>query len=1017
MKKLRLGSAILGFLVFAQVLQAGTTGKIVGQVTDVETSEPLPGVNVVIEGTELGAATDEGGNYLILNVPPGKYALRFSMIGYAPYVVRGVEIVIDRTTRVDAKLRQKVLQGKEVVVVARPPMVVKDVSNSQMNLASETVVSMPVHTVEEALSLQAGIERSPQGLLVRGGSANQTVFMVDGLSLNDERSNIPYAAVSLSAIREVQVQTGGFNAEYGNVRSGLVNVVTKEGSKRTYNGSLIGRYSFPAPKHFGPSVYDRFSYFNRPYEDPAVCWTGTNNGAWDAYTQRQYPHFEGWEAVSEATLQDQDPSNDLTPEGAKRLYEWQHRRQGDIKKPDYVLDFGFGGPFPGISHRLGDLRFFLTHFRLRDMFVFPLSRDSYQENHTQLKLTSDVTPAIRVSLTGLYGEVHSVSPYNWKTTPTGRVLRTTEEVANLLNSTSGNAILYMPGYFSPSSIYRTMVGAKITHVLSPVTFYEVSVEHLLSRYNTFKIADRDTTKRYEPVPGYFVDEAPYGYWGYSVTGIDGMIMGGWMNLGRDKSVNATTSLKFDITSQVNLRHQLKAGFNVVYNDYNIRSYTESPSMSTWNRTMEYRVFPFRVGAYVQDKMEFQGFIANLGLRLDYSNANTWRFALDPYDKLLAAGYGNKIEREAKKERAEPHLSLSPRVGISHPITESSKLYFNYGHFRSEPPSSYRFRIQREATGLVTYLGEPNMRFEKTVAYELGYAQSLMDMFLINVAAYYKDITDQPGWIFYQSIDNSVQYYRAANNNYQDIRGLEITLRKRTGRWLTGFVNYTYHVSTSGYFGLTRYFEDPNKQRDYLRLNPYQSKPHPRPFARASVDVHTPADFGPAWWHRRLRPLANWNVNILADWKAGAYETYNPHNIPGIVDNVRWKDWYNVDARISKLLRFGRVAVELFADIRNVFNFKHLSRAAFSDKYDYLDYLESLNFSWEKGVEHGNDKIGDYRPEGVAYDPLEPNPNNDPEIAARNARRKKNKSYIDMPNFKSLTFLNPRDVFWGVRITF
>ena len=190
MKKLAVTLLICSLLIPSAPVHAGTTGKIAGKVLDAQNGQPLPGVNVVLEGTQLGAATDCNGNYVILNVPPGRYALRFTMIGYAPYVVQDVDVVIDRTTQVDAKLRMQVVQGQEVVVVARPPVVQRDVSNSQMTLASDVVTTMPVHTVQEALSLQAGIERSPEGLLVRGGSANQTVFLVDGLSLNDERSHI-----------------------------------------------------------------------------------------------------------------------------------------------------------------------------------------------------------------------------------------------------------------------------------------------------------------------------------------------------------------------------------------------------------------------------------------------------------------------------------------------------------------------------------------------------------------------------------------------------------------------------------------------------------------------------------------------------------------------------------------------------------------------------------------------------------------------------------------------------------
>lgn len=997
------------------VVFAATTGKISGRVLDAETGEALPGVNVMIQGTPWGASTNLDGHYTILNVPPGTYTLKFSMIGYANYIVKNVKVVIDLTTTQNAQLVIETIATQEVVVVAERPVVTKDISNSQMNIESEIIKSMPVQTVNQVLTLQAGIESGSEGILVRGGGAHQTVFMLDGLSLNDERSNIPYTPISLASVEEIQVQTGGFNAEYGNARSGLVNVVTREGSAERYTASISVQYSPAAAKHFGKSVYDPFSYFNRPYLDPDVCLTGTKNGLWNSFMQKQYPNFQGWNAVAIETLRDKDPNNDLSPEGAKRLYEWQHRRQGDIKEPDYFVDAGFGGLVPFIGTRLGDLRFYATHYREQDLFIFPLSRDSYDENHTQLKLSSNLTRSVKFTLTSLYGETHSVSPYDWKTTPTGRVLNSTEEIADLVNSSSGSSILYMPGYYSPSSIYRTILGMRLTHILSPATFYEINLQHNSNRYNTYQLADRDTTKKYEPVPGYFVDEAPYGYYGYSVSGIEGMSMGGWMNLGRDKSVNSTTSFRVDITSQVNTRNQIKAGIHATYNDFDIKSATESPSMSTWTRDMSYNVFPYRVGVYLQDKLEYEGFIANLGVRMDYSDPNSDWFELSDYDKNLSAGYGKDFENKVETGSTQAQLTTSPRLGISHPITENSKLYFNYGHFRQEPFSSYRFRIQRESNGLVTYLGNPNMELEKTVAYELGYAQSLFNSFLLNIAAYYKDVSNQPGWIYYTNINGSVQYYQAANNNYADIRGFELSLTKMMGQYLTGFINYTYDVTTSGYFGLQYYYEDPNKQRDYLRLNPYQSRPHPQPYARANLDLHTPANFGIriAGFH----PLSLLNLNIIANWRAGSYSTYNPNSIPGVVDNVQWKDYHNLNLRLSKTLQFSRTSVQFYVDVNNALNTKRLSSAGFSDNYDYEDYMASLNFSWEEGVEKGDDRIGDYRPEGVAYDPLEQNPHNDPEIQARNDRRKEDKSYIDMPNINSFTFLNPRDIFFGVKINF
>jgi len=1004
----------IAVILITSYLLAGTTGKISGIVSDAETNLPLPGVNILLEGTNIGASTNENGEFVILNILPGTYSLTFSMIGYSNYKVQNVRVMIDLTTNLDASLRTEIIIGDEVIVVAERPIVARDVSNSQMNIASQTIENLPVQSVDAVLSLQAGIEQGSNGILVRGGGSNQTIFMVDGLSQNDERSNIPYTGVSLSSIQEIQIQTGGFNAEYGNIRSGLVNVVTKEGGSQ-YSGTFSFRYGPAASKHFGASIYSPNSYFNRPYLDPEVAFEGTANGAWDDYTQRQYPIFEGWNSISEATLLDDDPTNDLTPEGAKRLYEWQHRRQGDIEKPDYIIDFGFGGPVPFVSEMLGNLKFYLSYFQEQDVFIFPLSRDSYDDNHTQLKLNSNINKEMKLIITGLYGETHSVSPYTWTTTPTGSVLRSDSEIANLVNSNSGNSILYMPGYFSPSSIYRTITNAKFTHILSQNSYYEIKAQHKISKYNTFALPLRDTSKINEPVPGYFVDEAPYGYWGYGTSGIEGMSIGGWMNLGRDDSKISTSSLKFDMTSQLDKTNQLQGGLEFTYNDYSINSGTFSPSFSTWTRSMIYDISPYRIGAYLQDKLEFEGFVMNAGVRLDYSSPNESWYELSEYDQNLGAGYGNSLEENVSTEKVNGNLYISPRLGIAHPITDDSKLYFNYGHFRSEPASSFRFRLQRESNGLVTSLGDPNLELEKTVAYELGYSQNLLDLFLLNLAAYYKDVSNQPSWIYYQNLNSTVQYDLAASNNYADIRGIELTLSKTRGDWIRGFINYTYHVETSGFFGYTKYFEDPGEQRAYLTLNPTQSKPLPRPFARANIEILSPIEFGPEF--NGIHPFEQISLNILAEWKTGRYETFNPNSVPGIVNNVQWVDWLNVDLRLSKVFDFDWFNMQLYLDVSNVFDHKQLNFAGFADNFDYINYLESLNFSWEEGAEKGDDKIGDYRSYNVAYDPLEHNPNNDSEIKKRNDKRKEDKSYIDMPNISSFAFLNPRRITFGIKLDF
>jgi len=525
-----------------------------------------------------------------------------------------------------------------------------------------------------------------------------------------------------------------------------------------------------------------------------------------------------------------------------------------------------------------------------------------------------------------------------------------------------------------------------------------------------------------------------------------MRIGGWQNLGRDSSKIATTKLKFDFISQINNRNLLKTGIDIVLNEYDIRSTTSNPGMETWNRAQKYKVDPYRIGLFAQDKIEFEGFIANIGLRLDYTHANREYYDMDRYSEYYKTGNGNLIEDEAPSKKIKPSMDLLPRLGISHPITKNSKLYFNYGHFRTEPSSTYRFRIQRYYDGSVTSIGNANLVQEKTVSYEVGYSHNIFNTFFLNIAGYYKNVTNQIGWIDYKNIDGSVNYSKPDNNQYEDIRGFEITLDKKTGRWITGFINYTYMVNTLGYFGYSKYYEDPNEMREYLMENPYQSKPHPEPYTRMNITFHSPDDFGLNM--ANIYPLGGWNMNVLATWRAGAYSTYNPSNIlgPGVINNVQWKDSYNIDLRLAKTIKTKKLRITFFADVSNLLNTKRLSYAGRSGSRDWDNYMKSLHFDWEEGVQKGDDRIGEYRDWDVEYVPMQ-SVDNIGDVGSPDSRSlyydssadqylmyqneqweertddwvKKNvldkKAYINMPDIRALTFLYPRSIELGVKLYF
>lgn len=105
--------AIMALILQCSILSAGTSGKIAGQVIDGETGEPLIGVNIIVEGTSHGAATNADGYYTILNMMPGTYSVKASMIGYQAVVQQNVQVMIDLTTPLDFELTTEVLADRK----------------------------------------------------------------------------------------------------------------------------------------------------------------------------------------------------------------------------------------------------------------------------------------------------------------------------------------------------------------------------------------------------------------------------------------------------------------------------------------------------------------------------------------------------------------------------------------------------------------------------------------------------------------------------------------------------------------------------------------------------------------------------------------------------------------------------------------------------------------------------------------------------------------------------------------
>jgi len=247
---------------------AGTTGKIAGFVKDAATGEPLPGCNVLIEGTSLGASCNINGEYFIINVQPGKYTVRATMIGYKIYKVTNIQVIVDLTTEINFLMEPTTLEMDEIVVVAQRPLIQKDITSKISIVGADEIINMPVSNFQDVLTTKAGFTTDADGNIhVRGGRTGEIAYMVDGMYVDDPLYGGFNSMMNKDAIEEMIILSGTFNAEYGDAMSSIVNIVTKEGGesfhgKIEYTSSMLNKSPYRGKNPF-PDVQDSYEYVEK----------------------------------------------------------------------------------------------------------------------------------------------------------------------------------------------------------------------------------------------------------------------------------------------------------------------------------------------------------------------------------------------------------------------------------------------------------------------------------------------------------------------------------------------------------------------------------------------------------------------------------------------------------------------------------------------------------------------------------------------------------------------------------
>lgn len=863
---------------------AGTSGKISGVVTDQMTGDPIAGAVVRVVGTSLSAVTDAEGRYTILNVPVGKHTLMASMLGdeespaetelllFQPIEVKDLKVSVDLDTQTDITLSSKSVEMGTIVVIAERPVVIKDRTASLRIVESDQIQSLPTRGYRDIVALQPGVVvRTGNQLNVRGGRTSEVAYFVDGFSQQDPLTGVSTTQINNNDLEEVSIVTGGFNAEYGWIASGAVNVTTKSGSDK-----LSGTFE-SVTDNFQANSYD-YNVYNGSLSGPL---TGiTNDVKFIASAERRY-------------------RGDRTPASASF---------GDLPD-DQEAGWTFHGKLNAKLSKSTELRFGgLT------------SEDKWDQFINEWRFNSEHMPRVEDKNQSLY--------------------------------------------------------ATFEHVMSPKTFWTLSTNYFLTERERGDGMYFDNLWAYgRPGASGRFDETALFYAWDDINGPteteDTVINGRTYTIRGDESAVFNRYLhrkssyvggKFDLTSQVTQFHETKAG--VEFQRHTLRRYQNLSPTRIWledlggfddidrygyNLTGEEEdgglqgaKNPVTMAAYVQDKFELDGMIINAGLRLDYLDVNTKRLRdetnpLDP-DGFAKDPNATREQKQAAQELdasdledSRPETAVSPRLGLAFPVAEGSVFHASYGRFMQRPDLqnlyvSYDFLEYKIKNGGYFFpFGNPNLRPERTIAYEVGWTRQLGTNSSVDVTAYYKDIKDLTQVVNQQANPYSFSSYR--NTDFGTIKGAEVRFGMRRTRHVG--LQASYSLSEATGTGST-----PNSQQNIAWLatdQPLTPSPldHDQRHKLVGIlDLHLGPNEGLS--------LGNWkpfeNTGFNATFQAGSGFPYTPTQVWNEVTltsslspldgsvNSRYSGWrMQMDVKATKSFLFSGAQFQFSLWVINLFN--------------------------------------------------------------------------------------------------
>lgn len=864
-KKLR--ALMIIMLLLTVTVFAGTTGKIRGRVVDEATGEPLAGATVMIEGTSLGAFTQADGNYFILQVPPGIHKVKCMIVGYADYTKENVIVSADTTTAVDFAMEAKVAGREEIIVQAKRPIVQKDNTSSQKVVGAEEIQKLVNPSVEGVLQQQAGVVQDAAGEThVRGGRTGEVSYIIDGIPVNTSLGGgNAFANLQSNVIQEMNIVTGGFNAEYGQAMSGIVKIVTQDAGEK-----ITGALDFQTSQ-FGDKFFNQF-------EDNRL----------DSFLSAPIPFLKKAGILASFSWNTRDGIYNHHPK-AHWISEELHRINLSDPDEQAELDDAISKHFPGLATYSIDDPTATTGGRLWK------PRNSREEYSLFSKMNFTPLNNMRLAFSYTRQDVNAVP---------------------LLSN------LNRYEYYYEQEWLNQMASMSLTHTLSPSMFYTINVAY----QDNYFLGNTDG-RDYTEYPGYddgtayqnFHRESYYSsyYYGFYAR----------YQEQSEKIIKAAA----DLTWQYDNYNQFKAGVNTRFNELEKTFYY--PRNQGTPYADYYHIKPFDMALFLQDKIEIEDMIINVGFRMEHYDPKV-DYYLD--NGLAAAAHdavepsGNPLEHpeaypDEGKKAAEAKSYFMPRLGISYPLSDTGVFHFSYGHFYQYPAYDFLYtNVQRPVMGNgYPIVGNPNLEAQKTIQYEVGYNQGLSDIMGIEFVGYFKEMKDILA--SYKAADpvSGARYTTYINKDFARVIGMDLTLNKRFADNYSFSATYGFMMAKGN-----------NSDEDAAYLN-FLNDEYIPPVATTYTDFDrrhsVTANFFYAFLPKQgpellgIYPLENTTLSLTLNAESGLPYTRTDSlgNEVGEPNSSRMPWTKTVDLKFTKSFNIYGVQTKLYCESTNLFNWVNI----------------------------------------------------------------------------------------------